>query len=102
MPRTYGFRTRASKYWVGLAPTSRAKCRVCKQCVGKGDVRLVALEFVCPGKSCKLVHHVCCVTRKLVKAALEVYGSVDGIPISADVSVEQQKAIQLRLSSLSI
>ena len=102
MPRTYGFRTRASKCWVGLAPTSLAKCRVCKQCVGKGDVRLVALEFVCPGKSVKLVYHARCVTTKLARAVLDVCGSVDGIPISADVSVEEQRAIQLRLSSLSI
>ena len=101
MPRTYGFRTRASKYWVGLAPTSLAKCRVCKQCVGKGDVRLVALEFVCPGKSVKLVYHARCATTKLARAVLDVCGSVDGIPISTDVSVEEQRAIRTRLSSLT-
>ena len=88
MTRTPGFRTRPGKYWVGAAPTGRAKCRVCKRNIEKGDVRLVALAFVCPGKSCKLVHCVCCVTRKLAKAVLDFCGSVDGVPISTDVSVE--------------
>jgi len=96
-----GFRTRASKFWVGLAPTSRARCRVCKQCVVKGETRLVSLAFVCPGKSVKLVHHACCLTRKLAKAVLAACGSVDGVPISADVCVEEQRAIRTRLLSLT-
>jgi hypothetical protein len=96
-----GFRTRASKYWVGLAPTRRAKCRVCKQCIGKGEVRLVALEFVCPGKLVKLVHHAHCVTRKLAKAVLEVYGSVDGVPMSDDVSENVQSEVRARLVRLT-
>jgi hypothetical protein len=96
-----GFRTRASKYWVGLAPTSRAKCRVCKQCIGKGEVRLVSLAFVCPGRSVKLVHHAHCVTRKLAKAVLEVYGSVDGVPMSDDVSENVQSEVRARLVRLT-
>lgn len=96
-----GFRTRASKYWVGAAPTGRAKCRVCKQCVVKGETRLVSLAFVCPGRSVKLVHHVRCVTRKLAKAVLEVYGSVDGVPMSDDVSENVQSEMRARLVSLT-
>ena len=96
-----GFRTHPSKYWVEVAPSGRAKCRVCKQCVGKGETRLVSLAFVCPGKSVKLTYHVCCVTPKLARAVLDVCKDVDGVPISADVSVEEQRAIRLRLSSLT-
>ena len=95
-----GFRTRPGKFWVGAAPTGRAKCRTCRRNIEKGDARLVSLEFVCPGKSVKVVHHARCVTRKLARAVLKVYGSVDGVPISTDVSVEEQRAIRLRLSSL--
>jgi len=96
-----GFRTRASKYWVGAAPTGRAKCRVCKQCVGKGDVRLVSLAFVCPGRSVKLVYHAHCVPRKLAKAVLEVHGSVDGVPMSDDVSENVQSEVRARLVRLT-
>lgn len=96
-----GFRTRASKYWFGVAPSGRAKCRVCKRNIEKGDVRLVALEFVCPGRSVKLVYHACCVTPKLAKAVLGVCKDVNRVPISADLSVEEQRAIRTRLLSLS-
>ena len=96
-----GFRTRASKYWVGAAPTSRAKCRVCKQCVVKGETRLVSLAFVCPGKSVKLVHHARCVTRKLAKAVLAACGSVNGVPMSDSVCEKAKSEMRARLVSLT-
>lgn len=95
-----GFRTRPCKYWFGVAPSSRAKCRTCKRNIEKGDARLVSLAFVCPGRSCKLVHHAHCVTHKLAKAVLDVCKDVNQVPISTDVSVEEQRAIRSLLSSL--
>ena len=99
MRRTPGFRTQASKYWVGTAPTGRAKCRTCKQIIEKGEVRLVALAFVCPGRSCKLVNHSRCVTAKLANAVLGVYGDVDRVPMSKDVTEQEQSAMRVRLLS---
>lgn len=97
MPRTPGFRRRPSKYWVGIAPSGRAKCRTCKRNIEKGHARLVALEFVCPGKSCKLVYHALCVTPKLAKAVLDVCGDVNRVPISADVSEEARSEVRAQL-----
>ena len=100
MQKTPGFRTRGSKFWVGTAPTGRAKCRSCKKSIEKGGVRLVALAFVCPGRSCKLVHHACCVTPKLAKAVLEVCGDVSRVPMSEDVTEQEQRAMRVRLLNL--
>ena len=100
MQKTPGFRTQATKYWVGTAPTSRAKCRSCKKSIEKGGVRLVALAFVCPGRSCKLVHHACCVTPKMAKAVLDVCGDVSRVPMSGDVTEQEQSAMRVRLLSL--
>ena len=102
MRRTPGFRTQASKYWVGTAPTGRAKCRTCKQSIEKGEVRLIALAFVCPGRSCKLVHHARCVTPKLANAVLGVYGDVNRVPMSEDVTEEEQSAMRTRLLRLML
>lgn len=100
MQKTHSFQARASKYWVGTAPTGRAKCRTCKHSIEKGGVRLVALAFVSPGRSCKLVHHARCVTAKLAKAVLEVCGDVNRVPMSEDVNEQEKSAMRVRLSSL--
>ena len=102
MRRTPGFRTRASKYWVGTAPTSRAKCRSCKQSIEKGGVRLVALAFVSPDRSCKFAYHARCVTPKLANAVLGVYGDVNRVPMSEDVNEQEQSAMRTRLLSLML
>ena len=100
MQKTPGFQTRASKYWVGIAPTGRARCRHCKKSIEKGGVRLVALAFVSPGRSCKLAHHARCVTPKLAKAVLEVCGDVNRVPMSEDVNEQEKSAMRVRLSSV--
>jgi hypothetical protein len=94
-------RTRASKYWFGLAPSGRAKCRTCKQLVEKGEVRLVVLASVCPGRSCKLVHHANCVGSELASAVLTVCGDVNRVLMSDDVSVEGQREIRMQLLNLT-
>ena len=94
-------RQRPSKFWVGLAPSGRAKCRACKQHVEKGEVRLVVLASVCAGRSCKLVHHTRCVSSQLAKAVMEVCKNVNCVPISGDVSAEECREIRTQLLSLS-
>ena len=80
MKRTPGFKTRASTYSIGLAPTSRAMCRVCKQTVGKGEVRIVTHAFVRPGRSHDFVCHSTCATPKLVQSMVSVHGAVQYVP----------------------
>ena len=82
MKRTPGFKTRASTYSIGLAPTSRATRRVCKQVVGKGEVRVVTHAFVKPRRSHDFVTHARCATPKLVQATVSVYGAVKWVPMA--------------------
>ena len=87
MKRTPGFNTRASTYSIGLAPTSRATCRVCKQVVRKGDVRIVTHAFVRPGRSHDFVCHARCATLKLVQAMVSVYGAVEWVPMTKSIDI---------------
>jgi hypothetical protein len=102
MKPTSGFRTRASKYWIGLAPSNRAKCRSCKQVVEKGEVRIVTLAFVRPGHSCKLVIHARCATAAIARAMRDACGGdVERVPMAKEVSVEVCREVRARLLSLS-
>ena len=102
MKPTSGFRTRASKYWIGLAPSDRAKCRSCKQLVQKGEARIVTLAFVRPGHSCKLVSHARCATAALARAMREACGGdVECVPMAKEVSAEERREVRARLLSLS-
>eukprot|EP00966_Prymnesium_polylepis_P244244 5648468-Prymnesium_polylepis.1 len=56
------FKTRPNTYSLGLAPTSRAKCRACKRVIGKGEARVVTHAPVCPGRGTCFVRHLDCAT----------------------------------------
>ena len=86
MKKTPGFKTRASTYSIGLAPTSRAMCRVCKKTVEKGEARIVTHAFVRPGsRSHDFVCHAGCATLKLVQAMVSVYGAVQWVPMTKSI-----------------
>ena len=97
MRRTPGFKTRPSTYSIGLAPTSRATCRACKQGVGKGDVRMVVHAFVRPGRTRDFVYHVGCATSALVKSMVDVYGSVEHVPMTMEVDLNLCKEARAQL-----
>ena len=97
MKKTPGFKTRASTYSIGLAPTSRATCRVCKKEVGKGEVRIVAHAFVRPGRSRDFVYHAGCATPQLVQAMVSVYGAVQCVPIGKGVDPEASEDVRASL-----
>ena len=101
MRRTAGFKTRPSTYSIGLAPTSRARCRACKRAVDKGDIRVVTCVFVRPGRRCDLVCHAACVNVEMVKAMLTVYKSVDNVPIADGVSTEACRIVRKRIARIA-
>ena len=78
----HGFKTRPDWYAAGIAPTGRAKCRVCKAAVPKGTSRLMVFQFVCPGRSRPTVVHAKCVSDGLAGAVMRAHGRV---PISKGV-----------------
>jgi hypothetical protein len=89
MRRTPGFTTRPSTYTIGHAPTSRATCGLCKQRVGKGELRIVTHAFVRPERSHDFVNHLTCATPALVAAMVGVHGSVELVPVARGVGVEE-------------
>jgi hypothetical protein len=93
MRKTPGFRTRPSTYSIGLAPTCRAKCRACRQTVGKGEVRIVTHAFVMPGRSRDFVHHLGCATPALVAAMVRAHGSVGQVPVAKEVDGERWRVV---------
>ena len=65
MKKACGFKTQPSTYSIGLAPSCRARCRLCKQRLGLGEVRIVTCAFVRPGRRHDFVSHASCATPAL-------------------------------------
>ena len=98
MRRTPGFKTRPSTYSIGLAPTGRAKCRVCRRGVETGEVRIVTHAFVKPGRSHDFVSHLTCATPAVVEAMLAVYFTVERVPMAVNADVCKEVCAQLERS----
>ena len=86
-------KARQSKFSISRAPSGRARCRTCKDPIGKGDLRIVALAAVSswpmPRRSVKLVRHTRCVTKSFAAAVLEAHGTVENVPLLGAVSPEE-------------
>lgn len=104
MKRKPGFKAQASVYKLSVAPTGRARCRVCKQLVGKGELRLETCAFVMPGRRTVFMTHATCVTAVQARDVLSVYGSVERVPVSADAAagLVELEAARARISTLSV
>jgi hypothetical protein len=90
MGRSSGFKTQPSVYMLSIAPTARARCRgQCKQNIDKGEMRLETSAFVRPGRRTLFVMHVDCVSAAVARGLLGVYGSIERVPVSIDVSEER-------------
>lgn len=88
MKKATGFKTQQSRYSIGLAPTSRARCRLCKQGVNKGEVRIVTHAFVRPGRSHDFVSHARCATLALLNDMVSVYGTIRCVPKASGMEGE--------------
>ena len=52
------FKTQPHRYTIGLAPTSRARCRGCRRGIDKGALRLVIHAFVRPNRGTVFMRHL--------------------------------------------
>ena len=96
--KSYHFKTKPHTFSISRAPTGRAMCRGCKRIVAKGEIRLVTHAFVRPGRErAHFVRHVQCVTAELVRAAIATYGSVERVPVSANMDVDAASAARAQL-----
>ena len=80
-----GFKARPTTYKLSAAPTSRARCRVCRKPIPKGDLTLEACVFVMPGRRTVLVQHAMCVMGALAADVVRVYRTVDRLPAAAEL-----------------
>ena len=96
-----GFKAQPSVYKLSVAPTGRARCRICKRQVSKGELRLETCAFVMPGRRTVFVSHIACMTVAQAKGVWGVYGCVDWVPVGAGVEPERLSRAQARISSLS-
>lgn len=100
MKKACGFKTQPSTYSIGLAPSSRARCRLCKQRVGLGEVRIVTCAFVRPGRRHDFVSHASCATPALARAILSMYGTVRRVPAAAGMDAVAFEAVCAQLERL--
>ena len=61
------FKTQPHRYTIGLAPTSRARCRGCRLSIEKGALRLAIHAFVRPNRGTTFARHL---TPECVGAAM--------------------------------
>ena len=97
---TKGFKAQKSTFRLSVAPTGRARCRVCKGLVDKGELRLETCAFVMPGRRTVFVTHATCVTPAQVQEVLSVYRSVERVPAEAGVDTERVDEARSRMSGL--
>ena len=96
-----GFKARPSTYKLSVAPTGRARCRVCKGLVAKGELRLEACVFVMPGRRTVFVSHAVCVTAAQAKDLLSVYGNVGRVPVGTGVDAEGVDEARSRITRVA-
>ena len=97
---TSGFKAQPSVHRLSVAPTGRARCRVCKRPVGKGELRLETCAFVSPGRRTVFVTHAVCVTAAQARDVLSVYGSVERVPVTEGMDAEKTAGARKSLNRL--
>ena len=95
-----GFKAQPSVHKLSIAPTGRARCRVCKQTVAKGELRLETCAFVMPGRRTVFVTHALCVTAAQARDVLSVYKCAERVPVGAGATIECVAAAREHLSGL--
>ena len=96
-------KARPNRYSLSVAPTGRARCRVCKQVVGRGEMRLVTLAVVCerPKRLTKFVRHLSCVDSALAKSVLGASGgNVESVPVVGSVDSDRLERVKGELRRL--
>ena len=84
------FKTRPHRYTIGLAPTSRARCRGCRRTIEKGALRLAIHAFVRPNRGTTFTRHLTveCVGTALAADVMRARGVPLGVRVDALVEPE--------------
>lgn len=100
MKMTAGFKAQSSVHKWSLAPTGRARCRVCKRQVAKGELRLETCAFVMPGRRTVLLTHARCVTAAQMAEIVRVYKSAGSVPVGDGVCDVELSEVLMRAETV--
>ena len=81
------FKTQPHRYTIGIAPTSRARCRGCRRSIEKGTLRLATHAFVRPNRGTTFAHHLTpgCVGAALAADVMRACGVPYGVCVDRGV-----------------
>ena len=84
------FKTQPHRYSIGLAPTSRARCRGCRRSIEKGALRLAIHAFVRPNRGTTFTRHLTaeCVGTAHAADVIRTRGVLHGVCVDALVEPE--------------
>ena len=79
------FKTQPHRYTIGLAPTSRARCRGCRRTIEKGALRLAIHAFVRPNRGTTFTRHLTaeCVGTAHAADVMRARGVLHGVCVDA-------------------
>ena len=90
-----------SQYHLGVAPTSRAKCKRCRSVVSKGAVRLVVTAFVTRGHTARFSRCLRCFDAPLAAAVSTACGGTERLLATPGVDPATAEAIRAELHAIS-
>lgn len=93
------FKAQPHRYIAGISPTSRARCRGCRQLIAKGEVRLVVHAFVRPNRGTRFMRHISCIS-KLEADIVRAHGSVDDVPLDDGTQPDEAARVRALMSIL--
>ena len=78
-------KSKPSQYHLGVAPTSRAKCKRCRSALVKGAARLVVTAFVARGQTARFSRCLACLDAPLAAAVSTACGGTERLVAAPDV-----------------
>jgi hypothetical protein len=77
------FKTKPHRYTIGIAPTSRARCRSCRRVIEKGALRLAIHAFVRPNRGTTFTRHLTpkCIDTALAADVVRAHGVPCGVRV---------------------
>eukprot|EP00966_Prymnesium_polylepis_P134964 3119082-Prymnesium_polylepis.1 len=95
-------KTKQSQYHLGVAPTSRAKCKRCRSALVKGSVRLVATVFVARGHTARFSRCLACLDAPLAAAVKTACGGTERLIAAPGVDHAVSEGVRAELARLAL
>ena len=94
-------KTKMSLYHLGIAPTSRGKCKRCRSVVPKGAVRLVVTAFVTRSATARFSRCLACLDAPLAAAVSTACGGTERLIATPAVDPSVVERVRRELARLA-